>query len=414
MPFELFVALRFLREGRSQTALILGGTTVGVAVIVFITALISGLQRTLVDQTLSSQAHVMLRRPERVARVLPPGPGEAIAAVVEKVPERERSVEQWRELLAVVRADEGVVAAAPTAAGAAFASRAEVSRAVSLRGVEEESFDAVLQLGRKMKAGAFRLNGAEVVIGSVLAGDLGLAVGDTLRLTTAEGRGDVFTVSGIFDLGNKDVNQRWVLVSLRAAQSLLDLSGGITTIEVKVRDVFTAEAIAGRLAGRTGLVAESWMKVNRQLLTALRSQSASAWMIQGFVVLLPLSIPLSIREAPPVAVADPLADHEQTIALGEKATTTERPLTHAEEKAAMYAGPPPEHTNMFFTIYFAMTGLHGIHVLFGVFVFIWLLIRAVKGHFTPDYFGPVDFAALYWHIVDLIWIFLFPLLYLIH
>ena len=77
-------------------------------------------------------------------------------------------------------------------------------------------------------------------------------------------------------------------------------------------------------------------------------------------------------------------------------------------------GPPPEHTNMFFTIYFAMTGLHGIHVLFGVFVFTWLLIRSVKGHFTPDYFGPIDFAALYWHIVDLIWIFLFPLLYLIH
>jgi cytochrome c oxidase subunit 3 len=77
-------------------------------------------------------------------------------------------------------------------------------------------------------------------------------------------------------------------------------------------------------------------------------------------------------------------------------------------------GPPPEHTNMFFTIYFAMTGLHGIHVLAGIIVFIWLLVRALKGHFTPDYFGPVDYAALYWHIVDLIWIFLFPLLYLIH
>jgi cytochrome c oxidase subunit 3 len=69
---------------------------------------------------------------------------------------------------------------------------------------------------------------------------------------------------------------------------------------------------------------------------------------------------------------------------------------------------------MFLTIYFAMTGLHGIHVLFGVFVFIWLLIRAVKGQFNESYFGPIDFAALYWHIVDLIWIFLFPLLYLIH
>jgi cytochrome c oxidase subunit 3 len=89
------------------------------------------------------------------------------------------------------------------------------------------------------------------------------------------------------------------------------------------------------------------------------------------------------------------------------------PSTH-EEHEIESMGPPPEHTGMFFTVYFAMTGLHGIHVLFGVFVFTWLLIRAVKGQFTPDYFGPIDYAALYWHIVDLIWIFLFPLLYLIH
>jgi len=74
----------------------------------------------------------------------------------------------------------------------------------------------------------------------------------------------------------------------------------------------------------------------------------------------------------------------------------------------------PAGTNMFFTIYFAMTGLHGLHVLIGIFIFIWLLIRATKNHFTKDYFGPIDYAALYWHLVDLIWIYLFPLLYLIH
>ena len=91
------------------------------------------------------------------------------------------------------------------------------------------------------------------------------------------------------------------------------------------------------------------------------------------------------------------------------------PLTNHELGEQFAAGPPPEHTNMFFSIYFAMTGLHGIHVLVGVIVFVWLLVRAIKGHFTPDYFGPIDYAALYWHIVDLIWI--FPcslLLYLIH
>ncbi len=116
----------------------------------------------------------------------------------------------------------------------------------------------------------------------------------------------------------------------------------------------------------------------------------------------------------PVDPGDILADRENPLVLGKKAIDPQRPVTAHDEHELEAMGPPPDHTGMFFTIYFAMTGLHGIHVLFGVFVFIWLLIRAVKGQFTPDYFGPVDFAALYWHIVDLIWIFLFPLLYLIH
>jgi lipoprotein-releasing system permease protein len=284
VPFEIVVALRFLREGRSQTALILGGATVGVAVIVFITALISGLQSTLIDKTLSSQPHITFKRPERVARVLPPPGGEAVSAIVEKAPERVRSIEQWPRAVRLVLAAPGVVAAAPTAAGSAFASRAEVSKSVAVRGVEEDSFDAVIRIRRKMAAGRFRVQGTEAVIGSVLASDLGLAVGDKVRLSTAEGRQDVFTVAGIFDLGDQNVNQRWVLVSLRAAQTLLDLEAGITTIEAKAADPFAADALAAELGPRTGLDADSWMKLNAQLLTALRSQDASALMIQVFVV----------------------------------------------------------------------------------------------------------------------------------
>jgi cytochrome c oxidase subunit 3 len=90
-------------------------------------------------------------------------------------------------------------------------------------------------------------------------------------------------------------------------------------------------------------------------------------------------------------------------------------IAEADKNApSRYSQLPPPGTNMFFSIYFAMTGLHGIHVLVGIGVFFWLLVRAVKGHFSEAYFGPIDFAALYWHIVDLIWIYLFPLLYLIH
>jgi cytochrome c oxidase subunit 3 len=74
----------------------------------------------------------------------------------------------------------------------------------------------------------------------------------------------------------------------------------------------------------------------------------------------------------------------------------------------------PRNAHVFFSIYFFMTGLHGIHVLAGIGIFIWLLLRARTGVFGPMYFGPIDYAALYWHLVDLIWIYLFPLLYLIH
>ncbi|HEY0478508.1 MAG TPA: cytochrome c oxidase subunit 3 [Kofleriaceae bacterium] len=116
----------------------------------------------------------------------------------------------------------------------------------------------------------------------------------------------------------------------------------------------------------------------------------------------------------PADAGDLLADKPQPLELGVPLIQPRHQLTVHEQHELEAAGPPPEHTNMFFTIYFAMTGLHGIHVLFGVGVFTWLLIRSIKGHFTPDYFGPIDYAALYWHIVDLIWIFLFPLLYLIH
>lgn len=68
---------------------------------------------------------------------------------------------------------------------------------------------------------------------------------------------------------------------------------------------------------------------------------------------------------------------------------------------------------VFFSIYYCMTGVHAIHILLGIGFLVWLLIRAVREDFNPQYFGPVDYVGLYWHLVDLIWIYLFPLLYLI-
>jgi cytochrome c oxidase subunit III len=74
----------------------------------------------------------------------------------------------------------------------------------------------------------------------------------------------------------------------------------------------------------------------------------------------------------------------------------------------------PDRAGIFFSIYFFMTGLHGVHVVIGIGLWVWMLVIAAKRKFGTKYFGPIEFTALYWHLVDLIWIYLFPMLYLIH
>ncbi|GIV60138.1 MAG: cytochrome c oxidase subunit III [Rhodothermaceae bacterium] len=83
---------------------------------------------------------------------------------------------------------------------------------------------------------------------------------------------------------------------------------------------------------------------------------------------------------------------------------------HPHEGYEQYNIP---YAPQFFSIYFVMTGIHGFHVLVGMGIFVWITLRALKGHFSSEYYTPVELSGLYWHLVDIIWIFLFPLLYLI-
>ncbi len=76
-------------------------------------------------------------------------------------------------------------------------------------------------------------------------------------------------------------------------------------------------------------------------------------------------------------------------------------------------GVAPQHLQMFYWIYFAMTGLHALHMVVGLGIMTWLVYHAWRGRFSPEYHAPVEISGLYWHFVDIVWIFLFPLLYLL-
>ncbi|SFS02125.1 cytochrome c oxidase subunit 3 [Granulicella pectinivorans] len=73
-----------------------------------------------------------------------------------------------------------------------------------------------------------------------------------------------------------------------------------------------------------------------------------------------------------------------------------------------------QHTQLFFFLYFAMTGMHAFHMILGIGILVWLIVRAQKGEFSEGYVAPIENFGLYWHFVDIVWLFLFPLLYLIN
>jgi cytochrome c oxidase subunit 3 len=117
-----------------------------------------------------------------------------------------------------------------------------------------------------------------------------------------------------------------------------------------------------------------------------------------------------VEEAP---VAAPAADADRS----KIAPAAEGPPGLAtqgtEESSESIVEVEPANAQTFFSIYFLMTGLHGIHVLGGIAAFMWLYFSARRGYFSTGHFTRVDMVALYWHVVDLIWIYLFLLLYLI-
>ena len=283
MPFEWIAAVRFLREGRMQSLLIIVGVGVGVAGIVFMSALLSGLQANLIKRTLSSQAHITLLPPEEIAR--PQQATDATALRLQKQAQRLRAIDQWQTLRDRLETWPEIAAVAPVASGPAFAVRGEANKAITVVGIEPERYNRVISLAERLTVGQLRVGAGEAVIGIELAKDLGAEVGDKLRLSAADGRSDTLTITGLFDLGNKGVNARNVYVGLRTAQSLLALVGGVSSIDLALHDLDLAEQLARRIAGETGLSADSWIKTNAQFVTALTSQRVSSNVIRFFIAL---------------------------------------------------------------------------------------------------------------------------------
>jgi lipoprotein-releasing system permease protein len=287
IPFEWLVALRFLREGRVQTLFIISGVAIGVGVIVFMSALLSGLQSNFVKRVLTGQAHIQLLPSKEVSRSLPL---DAVSAdttqrdnIVQAPLQRAKSIDQWQSLATQIQTMSQVAVVSPSVSGSALVVRGATSRAISILGVDPDLYFKIVPMAEKMIHGKASITVNDIMIGTELATDLGLSVGDKLRVTAANGNANTFLVSGIFDLGNKGANARTTMVPIRAAQSLLGMMGGVTSLDVTLHDVYAAEAVAQRITTLTGVQADSWIKTNEQFFTAVNAQTTANTAIRMFV-----------------------------------------------------------------------------------------------------------------------------------
>lgn len=283
LPFEWIAAIRFLREGRMQTGFIILGVTIGVAVIVFMSALLSALQVTFLKQVQTSIAQVQLLPLDQIARPLREADNSIEDAAVQRPAQRIVSIDQWQTIRDSVAHMPGVLIAAPTMSGSALVTRGDASRAISVSGVEPDRYFKIIRIADFLVAGKATFASDEIMVGTDLATNLGASLGDKVRLQAASGNAAILRITGLFDFGNKAANERVSFVALRTAQSLLGQAGAVTTIEIKTADVYAAERIAREIAAAHPVKAESWIATNAQFFSALSAQQLSSTLIRVFV-----------------------------------------------------------------------------------------------------------------------------------
>ena len=286
MKFEIMVAIRFLRESKVQTVLIMAGIIIGVSVQVFLSALIGGLQTDIVNSTVGDAPHITLSASEnRPFSFLTEQEERKVITSVTQSRTR-RNIISYNDLLTQLRSDSRLSAVSASVNQQAFVTSGGVQSTVAVRGIEFEDGDRIYRIGERLLQNNGSLSGNNIFIGIGLSEDSGLDLNSILEMQNSQGASSFFRIAGIFDFENQQANETLVFMSLSSAQSFFDMSGMISQIEMQVPEVFDALPVANSLSEQfSAYEVVSWQETNQQLLSALQSQSGSSFVIQFFVIL---------------------------------------------------------------------------------------------------------------------------------
>lgn len=265
MSLAFSIGMRFLKSSKGQTALIIIGIVIGVAVQVFVGSLIDGLQVSLVDGTIGSSSHVTITQETD---------GETF--------------EEDQELIDNLEEDERLTAVSPSFSQNGFILEDDdETQAVLLRGFEIEDANAIYSFDEALIEGDLPSSADEIIVGKEFSEKNEVEVGDNLDFLASAEEGSDLEVVGLFDLGIASLNESWLVAELDTTQAVFGEEDQLSSIETQVDDVFAADEIADDIEGNVedeGLVTTNWKVENESLLSGLTGQSISSYMIQIFVL----------------------------------------------------------------------------------------------------------------------------------
>lgn len=306
MRFEITLAYRHLRHGSGQTLLTVGAVAIAVAVVIFMQSLLAGVSAKSLNDLAGSLAHITVKPPDQKPRVLaevqaesrPAQPrnatqtvasassGRLLASDLDKQISQRKFLTDWRQLERQIAQFPGVRVVAATARGDVFLIRGAKRQGALALGGEPAAVERVYALQKHLVAGRWLDIGPdEMVIGWRLADEVGVRVGDRINVQSSQGITNSFRVAGIFDFGNDGLDLGRVYMTLRAAQSLFAMQQDVSTIDVKLDDLFEANRVADRIAPALNLKADSWLREQGAIVSALQAQNITKYMICAFALL---------------------------------------------------------------------------------------------------------------------------------
>lgn len=286
MRFEIVVASRYLWSNKAQTVLLVLGVMLSVVLFIFITALIQGLRLTIINDVLGNNPHISIEVKTREPRVFLPA--TSISSQTEIVESKtsylfvREQIRDWKALAQEIEKYPGISTVSPQIVGNAFLQRGESVRTITVVGVLPDKVSAISKIRENLLQGDDNVTSNRILLGRTLTKELGLRLGQPIRLRSDRSVERDFLLGGIFETGVETIDKTLGFVELNSARGLFDLVDGVTKIETKVFDVDKAALIAANLPLSDFVKATPWQKQNAGIQDALNGQGRSGKIIQTF------------------------------------------------------------------------------------------------------------------------------------